>query len=114
MRVAIIGLRSITAYGLAFILPPNTTEIVIERANMVSHFARECIAANGIKLTEFPADYMRHGLSAPRKRNISIVEHSDIVLASWDGKSRGMKLVIDKCKELGIPYRIYEKFHFYS
>jgi hypothetical protein len=29
------------------------------------------------------------------------------VLAFWDGQSRGTKFVIDKCRELGVPVRIF-------
>ena len=52
-------------------------------------------------------DYERFGRGAPLKRNITIIEHADIVLAFWDGKSRGTKFVIDNCHRRNIPIKIY-------
>lgn len=63
--------------------------------------------AHGIKLTEFLPEYTRFGRSAPLKRNITIIEYSDIVIAFWDGKSRGTKFVIDNCRKLGVEVRVY-------
>ena len=60
-----------------------------------------------IKLTEFLPEYEKYGRSAPLKRNITIIEHSDLVLAFWDGASRGTKFVIDNCKKRGIPVRVF-------
>lgn len=69
--------------------------------------AREYALSHGIKLTEFLPEYTRFGRSAPLKRNISIIEYADIVLAFWDGKSRGTKFVIDNCNRLGVEVRVY-------
>lgn len=69
--------------------------------------AREYALSHGIKLTEFLPEYTRFGRSAPLKRNITIIEYADIVLAFWDGKSRGTKFVIDNCRRLGVEVRIY-------
>jgi len=52
-------------------------------------------------------DYDKYGRSAPLNRNITIIENSDLVLAFWDGKSRGTKFVIDYCKSCGIPIKIF-------
>ena len=69
--------------------------------------AREYALSHGIKLTEFLPEYTKYGRSAPLKRNITIIEYSDIVLAFWDGKSRGTKFVIDNCRKLGVEVRVY-------
>lgn len=62
--------------------------------------------ANGLKLTEFLPEYERFGRTAPLKRNITIIENADLVLAFWDGKSRGTKFVIDSCEKLGVVVRV--------
>ena len=36
-----------------------------------------------------------------------IIEKSDIVFAFWDEKSRGTKYVIDKCKKIKHPIRVF-------
>jgi len=63
--------------------------------------------AHGIKLTEFLPEYDKYGRSAPLKRNITIIAHAELVLAFWDGKSRGTKFVIDNCKKVGVPVKVF-------
>ncbi|CCY17263.1 putative uncharacterized protein [Eubacterium sp. CAG:786] len=107
MKVAVIGSRGLTVSDLGRYLPENTTEIVSGGAKGVDTSAREYAKSNGIKLTEFLPEYTRFGRSAPLKRNTSIIEYADIVLAFWDGKSRGTKFVIDNCRRLGVEVRVY-------
>ncbi len=107
MKVAVIGSRGLSVGDLGRYLPENTTEIVSGGAKGVDTSAREYALARGIKLTEFLPEYTRFGRSAPLKRNITIIEYSDIVLAFWDGKSRGTKFVIDNCRKLGVEVRVY-------
>ena len=107
MKVAVIGSRGLSVTYLGRYLPENTTEIVSGGAKGVDTSAREYALSHGIKLTEFLPEYTRFGRSAPLKRNITIIEYSDIVLAFWDGKSRGTKFVIDNCRKLGVEVRVY-------
>ncbi len=103
MKAAIIGSRSLTVDDLREYLPRRTTEIISGGAKGID--AREYAVSHGIKLTEFLPEYKKYGINAPLKRNISIIECADIVLAFWDGKSRGTKFVIERCYEIG--KRIY-------
>ena len=107
MKVAVIGSRGLSVSDLGRYLPENTTEIVSGGAKGVDTSAREYALSHEIKLTEFLPEYTRFGRSAPLKRNITIIEYSDIVLAFWDGKSRGTKFVIDNCRKLGVEVRVY-------
>lgn len=107
MKVAVIGSRGLSVTDLGRYLPKNTTEIVSGGAKGVDTSAREYALSHGIKLTDFLPEYTKYGRSAPLKRNITIIEYSDIVLAFWDGKSRGTKFVIDNCRKLGVEVRVY-------
>lgn len=107
MKVAVIGSRGLSVSDLGRYLPENSTEIVSGGAKGVDTSAREYALSHGIKLTEFLPEYTRFGRSAPLKRNITIIEYSDIVIAFWDGKSRGTKFVIDNCRKLGVEVRVY-------
>lgn len=107
MKVAVIGSRGIVIDNLQDYLPEGTTEIVSGGAKGVDTCAREFALANGIMLTEFKPEYNRYGRGAPLKRNITIIEYADMVLAFWDGKSRGTKFVIDACRERGIPVTVH-------
>lgn len=70
-------------------------------------FAKEYALSHGLKLTEFLPEYGKYGRGAPLIRNETIIKNADIVLAFWDGSSRGTKFVIDKCQETGVKIQIY-------
>lgn len=107
MRTAVIGSRGLTVKDLGRYLPKDTVEIVSGGAKGVDASAREYALSHGIKLTEFLPEYEKYGRSAPLKRNIAIIEYSDVVLAFWDGNSRGTKFVIDTCRKLGKEVIVY-------
>ena len=107
MRVAIVGSRNLKEDKLDRYLPNETTEIVSGGARGIDTCARQWANSHSIKLTEFLPDYEKYGRSAPLRRNITIIQNADLVLAFWDQKSRGTKFVIDKCKELGVPVKIF-------
>ncbi len=107
MKVAVIGSRNLQVADLARYLPADTTEIVSGGARGIDTCARDYALAHDLKLTEFLPDYQSFGRGAPLKRNITIIEHADLVLAFWDGRSRGTKYVIDQCKTRGIPIKIF-------
>lgn len=107
MKIAVIGSRGLCVDNLEKYLPEDTTEIVSGGARGVDTSAREYAHAHGIKLTEFLPEYDKYGRSAPLKRNITIIEYADVVLAFWDGQSHGTKFVIDNCKQRGIPVKVF-------
>lgn len=106
MKVAIIGSRGLIVANLGNYLPYDTTEIISGGAKGIDTCAREYAMEHGIKITEFLPEYAKYGRSAPLKRNITIIQNADLVLAFWDGKSKGTKFVIDNCDKLGIEVRV--------
>ncbi len=106
MRVAVIGSRGLTVDDLGKYLPEVTTEIVSGGADGIDTCARQYALSHGIKLTEFLPEYSRYGRGAPIKRNDTIIQNSDMVLAFWDGKSRGTKYVIDKCRKTNVKIEV--------
>ena len=109
MKVAVIGSRELWVNDLEKYLPENTTEIVSGGARGVDTCAKNYAVRNNIKLTEFLPEYDKYGKIAPLLRNNEIIEYADMVLAFWDGKSRGTYYVINKCKELNKPFRVYQQ-----
>ena len=107
MKVAVVGSRGLTVSNLEKYLPDGVTEIVSGGAKGIDTCAREYAITNGIKLTEYLPEYKKYGRSAPLKRNITIIEYADLVLAFWDGTSRGTKYVIDNCKGRGILVKVF-------
>jgi len=101
--VAIIGSRSITNCEEVIekvLKDIEITEIVSGGAIGVDTVAKRYAKKNNIKYKEFLPDYRRYRNYAPIKRNDQIVEYSDIVLAIWDGFSKGTKYTIQKALEL--------------
>lgn len=107
MKVAVIGSRGLHVDHLEDYLPEGVTEIVSGGAKGIDTCARNYALAHGLALTEFLPEYKKYGRGAPLRRNITIIEYADFVLAFWDGKSRGTKYVIDNCKRRNIPVQVY-------
>lgn len=107
MKVAVIGSRGLKVSNLEQYLPDGVSEIISGGAKGVDTSAREYALSHGIKLTEFLPEYKKYGQSAPLKRNIQIIEAADVVLAFWDGSSRGTKYVIDNCNKRNIPVIVH-------
>ena len=106
MKVAVIGSRGITKVNLEDFLPESTTEIVSGGARGVDTCARKYATEHSLILTEFLPDYEHFGRGAPLRRNIEIIDYADLVLAFWDGKSRGTASLIACAKELNRPLRV--------
>ena len=107
MKVAVIGSRGLQVNDLGKYLPDEVTEIISGGARGVDTSAREYAMEHGLKLTEYLPEYDKYGRSAPLKRNITIIENADLVLAFWDGSSKGTKYVIENCKKRNIPVQVY-------
>ncbi|MCL2096658.1 MAG: DUF2493 domain-containing protein [Oscillospiraceae bacterium] len=113
MRVAIVGSRDIAGREeywydkICGSIPRNCTEIVSGGADGIDTLARRYAKENKLMLKEFLPEYKIYGKSAAFVRNTQIVEYAHIVLAFWDGKSRGTADTIAKCCNLNKPVEIY-------
>lgn len=107
MKVAVIGSRGLEIENLEKYLPKETTEIISGGAKGIDTCARNYAKSHGIKLTEILPEYEKFGRAAPLKRNDQIIERADLILAFWDGKSRGTRYVIETCQKCGKAVRIY-------
>lgn len=107
MKVAIIGSRNLCVNDLQKFIPADVTEIVSGGAKGIDRCAARYADFHNIKLTVFLPEYNRYGKAAPLKRNLKIIEYADLVIAFWDGKSKGTKYVIDNCKKQNIKLIIH-------
>lgn len=107
MKVAVIGSRTVNVNNIGAYLPKETTELVSGGARGVDTCAAQYARENGIAIKEFLPEYDRYGRSAPIKRNYLIIDYADIVIAFWDGTSRGTKMVIETCRKIGKEVRVY-------
>lgn len=101
MKVAVTGSRGIVIDNLNEYLPPDVDEIITGGARGVDACARRYAEETGIRYREFLPEYNKYGRAAPILRNKQIVEYADIVVAFWDGKSKGTMNTIETAKKLG-------------
>lgn len=58
--------------------------------------------ANSVLLTELRPDYAAYGLTAaPHVHNAEIVRRAELVLAVWDGRSKGTLSALKAARRLG-------------
>jgi len=100
MTVSIIGSRGLEVSDFGEYLPKGTKTIVSGGAKGIDTCAKQYAEKNGINIVEILPQYEKYGKAAPLKRNIEIIKMTDIVLAFWDGSSKGTKFVIDNCKKM--------------
>ena len=106
MKIAIIGSRGLCDVRIEYYIPKNTSEIISGGARGIDSVAAEYARARGIKLTEILPRYDRYGRAAPILRNEQIVDAADMVLAFWDGSSRGTLSVIEYAKSCAKPIEV--------
>lgn len=106
MKLAIVGSRGFDNYELM----SESLEIYVGMATLVisggaqgadslgAKWGRE----NNLPIQIFLPDWEKHGKSAGYKRNIDIVKNADVVVAFWDGESKGTKHSMDIAEEMGI------------
>ncbi|MBR3290349.1 MAG: hypothetical protein IKI63_06200 [Clostridia bacterium] len=110
MKVAIIGSRTADSSIVPLILkhlPADVTEIVSGGAAGVDTFAEEVAHSLSLPLRVFTPDYKTFGKTAPLQRNRQIIDYADLVLAFWDGQSRGTAFVVAECVKCGKPVRVF-------
>ncbi len=59
------------------------------------------------KIARFPADWDRYGRGAGYIRNTQMAKYADVLIALWDGQSRGTQHMITTMKKLGKPVFVY-------
>jgi glycerophosphoryl diester phosphodiesterase len=62
----------------------------------------------GYKITQFPADWKRYGRAAGPKRNEQMANYADVLIAFWDGKSKGTKHMIQLAECRGLNVFMYQ------
>ena len=111
MRLIIAGSRDIEDYGLlchviSYKLNINITKIISGGARGVDKLGERYAKENNIPLDIFPANWDKYGKKAGYIRNKLMSEHGDYLLALWDGKSTGTKMMIELASDKGLPILI--------
>jgi hypothetical protein len=108
MKLAIVGSRTFEDYPFFSFYAKklclyDVAEIVSGGAKGADSLAKKFAAEWNFVYTEFPAEWNKYGKSAGFIRNQTIVDNCDMVLAFWDGVSRGTADTIAKAKKAKKP-----------
>lgn len=106
LKVAVIGSRSIHKADLSAYISKECTMIISGGAKGVDTLAEQYAKTHGIETLILKPDYGRFQRGAPLHRNEEIVRQADMVLAFWDGVSRGTKYTIDYAEKMGKPVKV--------
>ena len=79
------------------------SEIVSGGAVGVDTIAENWAKKNGIPFKMFPADWDKLGKSAGHIRNNEMAKYGDMLLAIWDGKSKGTTGMVNRMMKLEKP-----------
>jgi hypothetical protein len=102
MKVAVIGSRSFNDYELLrqTLSKLEITLVVSGGAKGADSLGEEYANANNILTKIFLPDWDKYGKSAGMLRNSDIINEAEIVVAFWDGESKGCKDAIAKANKL--------------
>jgi hypothetical protein len=110
MKLAVVGGRDFDDYQLfcwhLFGLHLPITTIISGGARGADSFAKSFALNLKFEYIEFPADWGKYGKRAGYLRNVQIVDECDLLIAFWDGESKGTKHSIDLAEKAGKLYKI--------
>lgn len=99
MNIIVAGSRTFTDYKL---LEETLNKYVSPNDTIISGVAKGADMLgivysyrHNIKIKRFPANWNLYGKSAGYKRNVEMANNADMLIAFWNGISRGTKHMID-------------------
>ena len=81
----------------------DVTEVVSGTARGVDLLGELWAFEHKVAVHRFPADWNKFGRHAGYVRNFSMAVYADALIAIWDGKSPGTKMMIDIAKKKRMP-----------
>ena len=103
MKLAIIGSRTFNNYELmkTEVFPFINCDIILSGgAKGADNLAEKFAHQNNKKIVILKPQWHKFGKSAGLIRNIEIVKQSDLIIAFWNGQSKGTKHSIDTAKKM--------------
>lgn len=89
---------------------PKDTEVIHGGARGVDTIAANYAYKIGLKVTEYPADWHGQGKAAGIIRNGKMLDaRPDLVIAFWDGESRGTRHTIEEARRRGIRVEVHTR-----
>lgn len=109
MNVAVIGSRTFDNFALVestLASISTISRVVSGGAKGADSLAQRYAEQNQIPVEIFKPDWKRFGRGAGIVRNREIIEAAEMVVAFWDGKSKGTESSIKMAQSKRIPVKI--------
>lgn len=102
MKVAVIGSRDFYDYDLVkeTLSTIDITLLISGGAKGADSLGEQYANENNIETLIFKPDWKKHGPAAGPIRNTDIVNNANIIVAFWDGESKGTKDSVTKAEKL--------------
>lgn len=81
-------------------------DVVCGEARGADSLGKKWALENSLTVHSFPADWDKHGKSAGYVRNAEMADFAGSLVAFWDGKSRGTKMMIDLALKKGLLVKV--------
>lgn len=115
MKICIAGGRDFDNYDvLAKVVDqviaeiPTQISIVSGMAKGADSLGERYARERGLDVLLFPADWKKHARAAGPIRNALMADEADMLVAFWDGVSRGTKNMIGQMQKRGKPYKVFD------
>ena len=109
MKMIVAGGRNFNNYTLLeeeldylYGLFNSPLEVVCGEARGADSLGKRWGLENSLTVHSFPADWEKHGKSAGYVRNAEMADFANSLVAFWDGKSKGTKMMIDLALKKGL------------
>ena len=86
---------------------PGKLEIVCGMAKGADQLGKQFADEYHIPAKIFPADWYQHGRAAGPIRNRQMAKYADILIAFWDGKSKGTNGMIHDALHEGLEVHVF-------
>lgn len=113
MKVIIAGSRGFNDYNKLkyevdkIIGNKKDVTIISGRARGADRLGERYAKERGIPVIYFPANWDRYGRSAGIIRNTEMAKHADVLIAFWDGESRGTRHMIQTAQKYGLKVHLF-------
>ena len=118
MKVIIAGGRDFTNVTVMATTLNNLQDvdhvIEIEKLTLICGMARgadltayKLFSEAGLPVEAYPADWDQYGKQAGFIRNIQMADVADMLIAFWDGESRGTAHMIDTARKLNLNVLVF-------
>jgi len=112
MHLVVVGSRNfknkkLVSTFLDLLCDPYLDTVVSGGAEGPDTWAEEWSKETNTNFKAYLPDWNKYGKKAGIMRNTEMVEDGDLILAFWDGKSRGTQDTIRKAMKLKVPLYLF-------